>query len=426
MPDPLGRWQVDVTAPGIDQVKAKFAEMEAELTKALALEKQLHGSTEVVSQGMTKLAHAGRGAGLGILQVSYAIDDLQYGFRAIVNNIPQIVYMMGGGAGIAGAVGIAAVAVNQLINRWTDLTAAFQSNWASETASGLKHIAEAAENAANEYEKLWKAKTKAQGKESEKVGEAITEGGTQQVMGALMVAIQGDKLAAVPEKFEPGQAAVGPGAIPMPSKTQEEIDRETRQKNVGIIKGLLGQAKQPGPEGDRARAELARLARKAPEGSLPQGFVSDIENASPEAQKAQSHFEKMAEARKRIEADIETKRKEHAQKAEQQGHREAALAKEIFAEKKKERIEALQDQEKAIMRQKHQIAENLWQAEHQQRPGQILQGAKAALDLFQTSGGGNRELQMKAHRLQEEANKKLDKIKDAIEKQQRAGVILTK
>lgn len=61
--------------------------------------------------------------GRGALQASYFIDDLQYGLKAVVNNIPQLVLAIGGGAGLAGVLGIAAVAVNVLANHWDDLMA---------------------------------------------------------------------------------------------------------------------------------------------------------------------------------------------------------------------------------------------------------------------------------------------------------------
>lgn len=61
----------------------------------------------------------------GILALSQAADDLQYGFRGIVNNIPSLVTGLGAGAGVAGAAQIAAVAINQLINNWDRLAASF-------------------------------------------------------------------------------------------------------------------------------------------------------------------------------------------------------------------------------------------------------------------------------------------------------------
>lgn len=45
----------------------------------------------------------------GFLELSRAVEDAQYGFRGVVNNIPQIALGLGLGAGIAGAASLAAV-----------------------------------------------------------------------------------------------------------------------------------------------------------------------------------------------------------------------------------------------------------------------------------------------------------------------------
>ena len=74
---------------------------------------------------------------MGILALSNAIDDMQYGFRAVVNNIPQVVYMMGGGAGLAGVLGITAVAVNVMMNRWGELQAIVGHTAPFEAARGV-------------------------------------------------------------------------------------------------------------------------------------------------------------------------------------------------------------------------------------------------------------------------------------------------
>jgi hypothetical protein len=52
---------------------------------------------------------------MGFLQLSQAVEDAQYGFRGIVNNIPGMVMSFGGGAGLAGAVSLAAVGLNVLM-----------------------------------------------------------------------------------------------------------------------------------------------------------------------------------------------------------------------------------------------------------------------------------------------------------------------
>jgi hypothetical protein len=50
----------------------------------------------------------------GLLAVSRAVDDMQYGFRGVINNIEGIVTGLGMGAGVAGAATIAAVAISAL------------------------------------------------------------------------------------------------------------------------------------------------------------------------------------------------------------------------------------------------------------------------------------------------------------------------
>lgn len=86
---------------------------------------QAQGAAQQASQAIGQSLGKGGGAAMGLMQLGNAVDDIQYGFRAIVNNIPGIVMGLGGGAGVAGAVGIAAVAVNQLINHWDDLKSTF-------------------------------------------------------------------------------------------------------------------------------------------------------------------------------------------------------------------------------------------------------------------------------------------------------------
>ncbi len=71
--------------------------------------------------------HIGMGskkAQMGLLQLGYMVDDMQYGFRSIVNNIPQVAMAIGGpnAMAIAGAAGIAGVAINLLIQHWEQIS----------------------------------------------------------------------------------------------------------------------------------------------------------------------------------------------------------------------------------------------------------------------------------------------------------------
>lgn len=65
-----------------------------------------------LSKAKAVLSGSARDLGYDLLIVSYAVDDLQYGIKGILNNIPQVVTAIAGpgSAGLAGAISIAAVA----------------------------------------------------------------------------------------------------------------------------------------------------------------------------------------------------------------------------------------------------------------------------------------------------------------------------
>ena len=57
-------------------------------------------------------------AGAALLSVSQGFEDLQYGIRGVLNNIPSLVMQLGGTAGLAGVISIVAVAATQLWERF--------------------------------------------------------------------------------------------------------------------------------------------------------------------------------------------------------------------------------------------------------------------------------------------------------------------
>ncbi len=86
---------------------------EPDLTK---IEQSL-GIVERRLDAVGKTANAGamglNNLGMRMLMVGQFADDMQYGLRGIVNNVPQLVMAFGGSAGIAGALSVVAVAANQ-------------------------------------------------------------------------------------------------------------------------------------------------------------------------------------------------------------------------------------------------------------------------------------------------------------------------
>lgn len=79
------------------------------------------GKIQTTSAHLKEIGSAGQAAkgglvnaGQGMLNMSYAVQDVQYGLKGIMNNVPSIVQSLGGSAGLAGGVGIALVALQGL------------------------------------------------------------------------------------------------------------------------------------------------------------------------------------------------------------------------------------------------------------------------------------------------------------------------
>lgn len=69
----------------------------------------------------------GGSGGQALLQFAQLADDAQYGVRGILNNIPMLAMSLGGGAGLAGAVSLVALGVDQLIRRAPGLADMFKA-----------------------------------------------------------------------------------------------------------------------------------------------------------------------------------------------------------------------------------------------------------------------------------------------------------
>jgi hypothetical protein len=61
------------------------------------------------------------GSGMALLQTAQAADDLQYGLKGVLNNIPGLVMALGGGAGLAGVLSLVAVGLATVGKRFWDL-----------------------------------------------------------------------------------------------------------------------------------------------------------------------------------------------------------------------------------------------------------------------------------------------------------------
>lgn len=112
------------------QAAEKAARAEAQ---AAEKSRALNQSTQQLDKGSQQATRSVKNMGQGALQAAYFFDDLQYGIRGIMNNIPGLVMGFGGGAGLAGAVSIAVLAGAKLYE------------WMGNTEAKSKELAKALE-----------------------------------------------------------------------------------------------------------------------------------------------------------------------------------------------------------------------------------------------------------------------------------------
>lgn len=100
------------------------SQLQAGLAQAVTQAQQAgQRMTQAINQG-TKQGGGLAGSAQGLLNISRAIDDVQYGFRGVINNIEGIVTGLGFGAGVAGAATIAAVALNAIVPKIAEIVTA--------------------------------------------------------------------------------------------------------------------------------------------------------------------------------------------------------------------------------------------------------------------------------------------------------------
>lgn len=102
----------------------------------------LNKSTDQLDKGSQKATKSIKNMGQGMLQVAYFMDDVQYGIKGILNNIPGLVIGFGGGAGLAGALSLATLAGAKLYE-WLSDSADKTDDLAKKMKEQSKEAAEA-------------------------------------------------------------------------------------------------------------------------------------------------------------------------------------------------------------------------------------------------------------------------------------------
>lgn len=135
------------------QSTAALDKMEKELDQIDSRAARAATSLKQVSTVQTGAVGSSRNMGAAVLEASRAIEDMQYGIRGALNNIPGLIAMMGGGAGLAGAVSLFAVGLSVIGPKL--------QAWLSDTEDTTKKIAEALEESTKAAEEAKDRKIKA-------------------------------------------------------------------------------------------------------------------------------------------------------------------------------------------------------------------------------------------------------------------------
>lgn len=89
---------------------ADSTELRREVDRASTSLRRFESQAAAIPAKMKQASSSMSGAGASVLALSNAVQDMSYGFRGALNNIPQLVMGLGGGMGLAGAAMGAGVA----------------------------------------------------------------------------------------------------------------------------------------------------------------------------------------------------------------------------------------------------------------------------------------------------------------------------
>ncbi len=302
----------------------------------------------------------------GLIQLGYAADDLQYGFTAIVNNIPQILMGFGVSSGIAGAAAIAGVAINQLVKHWGELSDIAQSAWSGGSVEQLQKLREAAEKATEAFDKLTKEHTKAQEASLKFVHEGIVEGGVGEILRGLAYGVASEPgLRAEETVRDKMNRAMHTTPIEdqlLEGQLTKRLDEENRQKAAQMLVAIN--------QGDKIAMATARRWARGNPGAFPKDFRDKLDPEGAEA-----------EANRLANLDATRKGNKNVRQAEKEAEREKLQMNEELTKKgmqfeeemKKEELTA----EKKALQEKIKAAEHALTPRAKQQLQDMLLGTKA-------------------------------------------------
>jgi hypothetical protein len=256
----------------IHDASGRFVKVAAEeregLKERIKVQQQDTVTTTGAVQAKKELGKASSNSAMGILALSNAFQDAQYGMAGMINNIPMMVSGLGLGMGVAGAVQAAAVGI-QILSKNVDLFGE-KSKQAARDAADLAVETMADANAAYKSAEATKAATESQERHSQAM-QAADERYKEQIRLSeeLIKQRQAEKdaeiaLADAQAGFEMAQIQLAEGrgeiskedAIIARNKVRTEADARKQTAAIALEEAKVAEARK------KAAAEEAQAQEK--------------------------------------------------------------------------------------------------------------------------------------------------------------------
>jgi hypothetical protein len=238
-----------------------------------------------IAETQKQMQAAGVGAsraGQAMQQLGYVVDDVQYGFKGIANNIAPLLTSLGAGAGLAGTVAIVSIAATQLFDHWDDFSRLIGTGGTETEAQRMERLEKATNRTADETQRLNKFKREQAAIQAQQTSVSKAEG---QMTGAVNDAVA---------ELGYGNAVKGlasinrtryensPEAADLAAKRDAAAESAARMRNQNQPASIVRQeeAKLRGRQGalDRKVEEMAAadLAKAATDPGRLQGLTNQV------------------------------------------------------------------------------------------------------------------------------------------------------
>lgn len=355
----------------VKRLQAMGATQDQVMQYTSGLARSVQNLNQQLQAAQSQVASAGGGMQRlqqGMIQAGYAVDDLQYGFKGIANNIQPLLMGLGIGGGLAGIISIVITGVVQLQQHWDGLMSAFGMGKVKTQAEEMDELAKATTRTVeqtaklNEYQKLQKAAQSLEGgvPKSESARQAAAVGGINEAGGVDRIAagirgargtgvdgldprmpgyseyVEAKKMADNPEAFRRLQGSANASTLEsvesVKARAAAVMNAEKNKNDTASEKTAKDMAAQAVAGQSGGLDALIGEVKKNP-GAFPPGALEQLEKAHPKNIRARQIEATMTEEGDSIKKAQEKSRAETDRKNAMMGDNEAVMQRQINSAK---------------------------------------------------------------------------------------------